>query len=117
MPASKSKPQALAAIAAGSLLVILLGCSDRGAVVVSDVAATNDFTLKSRGRLISGLALHVRGQLDGTGYIYAANWETQALSGTIDWKIYHDWFEKNCTLHYRPEGVRTGSVTIEYEFH
>jgi hypothetical protein len=98
-------------------LVTLFGCSDRGTVSVPDVTATNAFTLNSRGGSISGLTLHVRGHLNGTGYIHAANWETQALSGTIDWKIYHDWFYKSCTLEYRPEGVHAGSVTIDYEFH
>ena len=98
-------------------LVTLLGCKGRGTIAVSDVTATNTFTLTSRGGSISGLTLHVRGHLDGTGYIYAGNWDTQALSGAVDWTIYHDWFETNCVLHYDPLGVHTGTLTIQYEFH
>ena len=98
-------------------LVTLLGCSKSGTVAVSDVTTTNSFTLVSHSDSVSGLTLHLRGQLDGTGYIYAGNWDTQALSGTIDRTIYHDWFETNCVLHYYSVGVYTGALSIHYEFH
>jgi hypothetical protein len=99
--------------------MVLLGCSGRGPVVifVSEVAATNSFTLIADHGSVSGITLHVQGLLDGTGYVYAANWPTQVLSGPIDWKVYHDWFETNCVIHYHPVGVSTGRLTIQYEFH
>ena len=81
-----------------------------------DVTATNSFTLVSHRGSVSGISLHIQGQLDGTGYVYAANWPTQALSGAVDWKIYHDWFETNCIIYYYPVGVHTGALSIQYEF-
>jgi hypothetical protein len=99
--------------------VVLLGCGGRGPSVVSipDVAVTNSFALAAHHTSVSGLTLGIQGHLDGTGYVYAANWPTQVLSGAVHWKVYHDWFETNCVIHYHPVGVRSGSLTIQYEFH
>jgi hypothetical protein len=88
-------------------------------VLIDDPARTNQFTVVSESTThrISGLTLHFQGQIDGTAYVWAANWSTQALSGNVDWSIYHDWFENDCTIHYQPSGVHTGSLKFQYEFH
>ena len=102
------------------LVVLLVGCSKSCpplVAIVSDATQTNALRLTCSRQNVSGLTLHVRGYLDGTGHVFAGNWETQALSGTVDWKIYHDWFQPSCTLHYHPVNVRRGSLSIEYEFH
>jgi hypothetical protein len=101
------------------------GCgSHSGQVRIEDVRKTNTLQLVSvRSRIAgsydiqSGLSLHVYGQLDGTASIYATGWETAKVSGIVDWRIYHDWFQTNCTLHYVPEGVTSSHLTVKYTFH
>jgi hypothetical protein len=100
---------------------LVIGC-DRNPgptnLAISDATQTNALCLVSphRGGFVSGLTLHIQGHLDGTGYVYAANWPTQALSGAIDWRMYEDYFQNSCVVHYHPVGVRTGSLSILYEF-
>lgn len=61
------------------------------------------------------IALHVTGQLDGTGYISGPSvWPTQALSGVVDWRIGHDYFETNCVIHYTPGSAKSGKLRVEY---
>jgi hypothetical protein len=86
-------------------------------LVIADATQTNALTLLAAHRDVSGLTLHVHGHLDGTGYVCAGNWPTQALTGAVDWRIYHDWFQTSCVVHYHPAGVRAGSLTVDYEFH
>ena len=104
--------------------VALLGCggSRSGSVRIADVTKTNSISLTSGysgvgGDLPSGITLHVHGQIDGSAYVYAGNWETTKLSGTVEWRIYHDWFQTNFVLHYVPESVRSGELTVDYTIH
>jgi hypothetical protein len=103
-------------------IVPLLGCGRSTApsiLAISDVTQTNTMNLVSaqRGGFVSGLTLRIQGHLDGTGYVFAANWPTQALSGAVNSVVYEDYFQTSCTLHYHPVGVRAGSLNIQYEFH
>jgi hypothetical protein len=103
----------------------MVGCSRgsrRGSVRIVDVTKTNALNLVSdysgvAGDLPSGISLHVHGRLDGTAYVSAGNWETTKLSGIVDWRIYHDWFQTNCVLHYVPESVDSGKLTLDYTIH
>ncbi len=102
---------------------VLLGCGSRsGSVRIADVTKTNSLNLTSGysgidGDVPSGITVHVHGQIDGEAYVYAGNWETTKLSGTVEWRIYHDWFQTNCVLHYVPESVRSGELTVDYRIH
>jgi hypothetical protein len=102
------------------LVVSLLGCSRKAApssVRITNTTQTNVLTLLSPHQNVSGLTLHIHGHIDGTGYVSAANWPTQALTGAVDWRIYHDWFQTNCVIHYQPAEVRNESLIVDYEFH
>lgn len=99
---------------------ILLGCNSSSGpttIAIPDVTQTNALNLVAShsGKFVSGLTLRVQGHLDGTGYLSAASFPTQVLSGTINWRMHEDYFQTNCVLQYRPVGVRTGSLTIQYE--
>ena len=101
------------------LLAIGCGGSRSGSVRIADVTKTNSISLTSSysgvgGDGPSGITLHIHGQIDGSAYVYASNWETTKLSGTVEWRIYHDWFQTNCVLHYIPESVRSGELTVDY---
>jgi hypothetical protein len=104
-----------------AMVIALSGCHREGIriVTVDDPAQTNEFRITSTPsrHCVSGLTLHFQGQIDGTAYVWAANWPTQTLNGNVDWLIYHDWFETNCTIYYQPSGVHTGSLKFQYEFH
>ena len=111
-----------------ALLIVLplvgSGCggSRRGSVRITDVTKTNSIPLTSGwsgigGNLPSGITLHLRGRIDGSARVWAGNWETTRLSGTVAWRVYHDWYETNCVLHYLPESVKSGELTVDYRFH
>jgi hypothetical protein len=104
--------------------VALVGCggSRSGSVRIADVTKSNSINLTSGysgvgSDLPSGITLHVHGQIDGSAYIHADNWEPTKLNGTVEWRIYHDWFKSNCVLHYKPDSVRSGELTVNYTIH
>jgi hypothetical protein len=96
--------------------LVLAGCDRARTIAVVNVTTTNSFCLVPPGTSVSGLSLEFQGHIDGTAYVYAANWPTQALHGIVNWQIYHDWLERDCVLQYDPVGVRTGRLSIAYQF-
>jgi hypothetical protein len=85
-------------------------------IYVKDVTKKSDITLTSPSINVSGLNLHVTGEINGQAYIFAGNWEKKKLSGRVDWGIYHDWFEPTCVLQYEPVSVTSGNLRIDYTF-
>src|SRR5262245_25003221 len=61
----------------------------------------------------NGVSVWVTGSLDGE----AEGWPRQRLQGTVNWRIYHDWFQPDCELHCAPLSVRGGQLTVRYQFH
>jgi hypothetical protein len=106
-------------IAVLALALLGYGCNrPSGSFTIPDVTtkyATN-LTSTVTFKHVDSISLHVRGELRGTAYVYAANWPTQSLSGVVDWQTYQDWFETNCTLHYVPDRVSSGNLRIDYWF-
>ena len=98
-------------------LFAMPSCSRPRTTHVPDVTQTNVLALSTSQQSVSGISLHIRGRLDGKAHVVAGNWEKHTLSGTVDWQVYHDWFEPTCALHYEPVAVTSGSLTVEYEFH
>ncbi len=99
------------------LIVPLTGCNRRISAPIADVTRNQVVTLKSSGSEPSGVSLHIRGHLDGAAVIWAEGWEKQTIGQAVDFKLYKDWFEPTCDLHYDPTGVTKGDITIEYQFH
>lgn len=104
--------------------LVLCGCSGSrsGSVRIADATKNNTLNLLSGysgkgGDTPSGITLQVHGQIIGSAYIYAGNWKPEKLSGRVDWKVYHDWFQANCELHYIPESVQSGELTVDYTIH
>ncbi len=105
-----------------ALMLLSCGCSRTSSVRIPDVTKSNALNLVSGysgmgGDLPSGITLHVHGHIDGSASFFARGWETTKLSGTVEWRIYHDWFQTNCVVHYVPESVRSGELTVDYTFH
>lgn len=83
-----------------------------------DVSQPADLALTSGGgKYTSGLSVHITGEINGEVEVWASNWKPQRLSGRVDWRVYHDWYEPTCTLHYRPVGKVSGELEIHYQFH
>ncbi len=102
------------------------GCArpDRtsGTLEIADATKTNVFQLVTsgwsglHGDLPSGLHLELTGHLDGTASIVFSQWETQKISGAVNWRIGKDWFETNCLFRYYPEDVKSGRLILKYQF-
>jgi len=120
----------LAKIAIGIVLICTIFCtllflfiafrgerSQTFTVNVGDVTNKSSITLASPSKGVSGLTLHVTGEINGQAYVFASNWEKRELSGKVDWEIYHDWFEPTCVLQYEPVSVTSGNLRIDYTFH
>ncbi len=65
---------------------------------------------------VSTVHIWLTGQIDGDTEICAEGWTRQKLTGKIDYRVGHDWFDPVCRLHYEPHGVTTGNLTIRYRF-
>jgi len=109
---------------AGLSLLAFSGCNRKpqtgpNSFVIANVAKASTNVLLSGRRFgdLSGITLHVYGELKGTGAVGIDHYPAQRLSGVVDWRIYRDWFETNCTFYYLPSGVVTGHLSVDYRFH
>jgi hypothetical protein len=108
----------------GLSTLFLSGCDTKSQTapntfVIADVAKTSTNILLSGRRFgdLSGITLHVYGELQGTGKVAIEQYPAQRLTGVVDWRIYRDWFETNCTFYWVPSGVVTGHLSVDYSFH
>ena len=100
------------------IVAIVSACGRSSEIAdVPDVTRPTVLVLNSRSANVSGITLHIHGQIDGDAVFSTSGWETQRLSGKVDYKIYHDWFQPKCNLHYQPQKVTSGVLTVEYKFH
>jgi len=105
------------------LSFLFLGCDSGKIIVISDVTKTNRFILNSKSNRVfakntCGISIKVLGNVKGTGHLYLVGKEGNLeLSGTVKTNLYSDWFGSNCVLHYIPENVSSGNITIKYTFH
>jgi hypothetical protein len=103
----------------GAFIVAILSACSRPAEVIqiADVTQPTILNLNSTSKNVSGISLRLRGQIDGSAVLSASNWETQRLSGKVDYQGYHDRFHAECDLQYQPMKVTSGALTVEYKFH
>ena len=101
------------------LLVVIVGCSHKHTVQITDVSKPETIILKpSRVQITSGgIGLHFYGQIDGDATISGTNISPQELRGTFDLKTAKEWYSDRCLLQYSPTNVHSGHVIIEYEFY
>ena len=66
---------------------------------------------------VSGLSLQITGRLDGSALLFPVNQTTQRVNGDVNLETYQDWSGRDYLLHYVPESVSTGHLTIIYWFH
>ena len=97
---------------------IVSGCTRTAQTAsVLDVSKAQRITLATTSANVSGISLHIQGQIDGEAVMTASNWEPQKMSGKVDFRVYHDWFASKCDLQYQPVSAKAGSLTVKFEFH
>jgi len=97
-------------------LLPLVGCNPRVTVQVPDVTKPIELTVwPGADREVRGISVHIRGYLDGAAVIWS-EFGTNRVAGKID-VSHRDNYSTNFTLHYVPETVRMGKVSMEYVFH
>ena len=93
------------------------GWAKQYTVEVADTTTPSTLTLTApSGQAGRGLSLSIRGRIDGAARIWYGGSITNVIAGRVDMK-YSDNYSTNLLLHYSPDGVRSGHVTIKYAFH
>jgi len=93
------------------------GWAKQYTVEVADTTTPSTLKLTPpSGEVGRGLSLSIRGRIDGAARIWYGSSITNVIAGRVDMK-YSDNYSTNLLLHYSPDGVRTGHVTIKYAFH
>jgi hypothetical protein len=98
------------------LIAATAGCERSGTLKVGDVTKPESFVVKARSSSPTGITINVKGHIDGTAYVYIHNHAKEELSGTVDWGVYHDWFEQDCTIYFEPGTASSGSLEVSYSF-
>jgi hypothetical protein len=103
-----------------SLLLIpglIVGCTKKQTVQINDATKPSTLTLTpAQGKAGRGLSLSIKGRIDGVARIWYGDSRTNVVSGQVDMR-YNDNYSSNFMVHYEPERVRTGQVTVKYAFH
>ena len=123
VPTRRPRWLALASVLAAAALAAVCAWGGDGwsAVPLPDVGQPANLALTGGDRLMggpSGVSALIAGEIDGEVEVWADGWGPQRLRGRADWRVYHDWFDPSCTLHYRPVGEAvSGRLVVRYRFH
>jgi hypothetical protein len=106
----------IAAMTFGICWLWRLGWSD---VEIDDVSEPEILNLhvESERAEPTGISVWVSGEINGEADVWAGNWKPERLHGKVNFHVYHDWFQRECELHYEPIDATSGKLVIYYEFH
>jgi len=107
------------AISVLMLTAALSGCGKRQVTQIPDVTKPSTLTLApapGQGTKVHALWLRIRGKIDGPVEIWGTNLQTNRFSANFEMRYSGDYYSSNCVIEYRPVGVRTGQMSIKYEF-
>jgi hypothetical protein len=108
----------LFSVAGLTFLCSFSACTRKHSFELADVSKTNRVTLVSRhGDLVSGVLVRVRGELQGAALVFVSGSATQAIGGSVDWKVNQALQTSNCVFSYLPQQVTGGRLTVSYFFH
>ena len=99
--------------------LLLAGCGHPQSTQISDVTKPATLTLApapGQGTSVHGFSLRIRGKLDGSADIWGTDLQTNRFTEQFEMTRSGDYYTTNCIIEYRPVGVRTGQIFIEYEF-
>ncbi len=101
------------------LLISLCACRKRQLTTVLDVTKPDTLNLTTapkQGISVYSLSLRIHGELDGVADISGTILSTQRIAGHFDIRRGGDYYMTNCVIQYSPGQVRSGTVSVEYEF-
>ena len=104
------------------LLFLLTACGTYdGSVSVGDVTTEQSIVLKnSKGGRVYSYSIRGTGHIDGkataTLMLDGKPYRTEQLDGPVRFKWGGDWYSDTAVIVYRPDGVRSGTLIIEYGF-
>ena len=83
---------------------------------ILDVREPADFILSARSDGVNMVQVCVTGEIDGEAEIGNDQWGDARLSGRVNWRVSHDWFQPDFPLRYRPHGATKGQLVIHCKF-
>jgi len=98
---------------------LLAGCGKPQSTQISDVTKPATLTLTpapGQSTSVHAFSLRIHGKLDGSADIWGTDLRTNRFTGKFEMSRSGNYYATNCVIEYRPVGVRTGQVSIEYEF-
>jgi len=102
-----------------SFLVVFTCCGKRQTTQIVDVTKPTTLTLTpapGQGTSVHSFSLPIRGKIDGSAQFWGTGLQTNHFTGKFEMQHRGDYYATNCVIEYRPVGVRTGQISIEYEF-
>ena len=101
------------------LVMLLTGCGKPQTTQIADVTKPTTLVLTpapGQSALVHGFSLRIRGKIDGEAKVWGTELPTNTFTGKFEMRRSGDYYASNCVIEYRPVGVRTGQISIEYEF-
>jgi len=101
------------------LVIFFTGCGKRQATQITDVTKPATLTLTpapGQSTYVHAFWLRIRGKTDGSAEIWGTDLKTNRYAGKFEMTRSGDYYTTNYILEYRPIGVSTGQIAIEYEF-
>lgn len=102
------------------LVVLLAACSDRQSIEDARMPATLILSAPKASTHAYAIRVRVRGEIDGSATIalmlHGGPYKTRPLSGKVDFIWDGDWYEDTAEVRYTPNDVRSGRLSLEYEF-
>ncbi len=91
-------------------------------VSVSDVKQRETLVLgKEAGKPIFGMMIRGSGHIEGEAEIALIlgghPYRVVNLSGTVEFEWGGDWYSETAEVRYEPKNVRSGQLTLRYQFH
>ena len=102
-----------------AFVLLLAGCGKPQSAQISDVTKPATLTLTpapGQSTAVHAFSIRIRAKLDGSADIWGTDLQSNRFSGKFEITRGGDYYGTNCVIEYRPVGVRTGQISIEYEF-
>ncbi|MFO0964223.1 MAG: hypothetical protein U0793_01365 [Gemmataceae bacterium] len=113
----------LVAVPVGFLVALAAWALSRPCVAVHDVRRAETLVLGKRtgSPYTHAISIHGSGSIDGDAIISlllnGRPYKTETLRGAVRFDWGGDWYSETAEVRYEPGEVRSGSITLCYQFH
>lgn len=104
------------------LVTLVAGCGDNKTYEVSDVTQPETIVLEKESKQgkIHSWSVVGDGKIDGDAEIVlmlnGEPYQTEKLSGAVDFQWSGDWYSDEAAIMYTPTSVTDGSLSLNYKF-